>query len=216
MYPHLHHGFAYFSFNLSSFEYNWFFRRHGWRPNVGWCGAGGYVRRRRWVRLMMRPSDARLQAEAAVEDRCEDETNMSESRTEHLEDTVVWKGDEDDWNRVRKALKSLARDGLKLDLWTDWLSDLIGDGIFTPPRLGGDDPKQYIPDTQPGVVADSTSRSQERPHREWILAVLREHVSFHVFISSLLNLTSLIFHREKSYVVASSTPIPEHTSVISL
>ncbi|KAF8581636.1 hypothetical protein K439DRAFT_1241115, partial [Ramaria rubella] len=49
------------------FEYNWFFQRCHWRARVGWLSAGGYVRRRRWVRLMIRPSEVRLQAEAAVE-----------------------------------------------------------------------------------------------------------------------------------------------------
>ncbi|PPQ64268.1 hypothetical protein CVT24_008406 [Panaeolus cyanescens] len=36
------------------FEYNWMFRRHGWRARVGSFNAGGWVRRRRWVRLMVR------------------------------------------------------------------------------------------------------------------------------------------------------------------
>lgn len=38
------------------FEYNWMFRRHKWRAEVGSLNAGGWVRRRRWVRLMMRPA----------------------------------------------------------------------------------------------------------------------------------------------------------------
>ncbi|KAF8350060.1 hypothetical protein F5887DRAFT_858528, partial [Amanita rubescens] len=33
------------------FEYNWFFRRHHWRAEVGPLSAGGWVRRRRWIRL---------------------------------------------------------------------------------------------------------------------------------------------------------------------
>ncbi|KAK7058969.1 hypothetical protein VNI00_001593 [Paramarasmius palmivorus] len=37
------------------FEYNWVFRRHHWRAQIGSLSAGGFVRRRRWVRLMMRP-----------------------------------------------------------------------------------------------------------------------------------------------------------------
>src|ERR1700722_4665839 len=37
------------------FEYNWRFRRRGWRAEVGVLGSGGFVRRRMWVRLMMKP-----------------------------------------------------------------------------------------------------------------------------------------------------------------
>lgn len=38
------------------FEYNWMFRRTRWRAHVGSFNAGGWVRRRRWVRLMVRPA----------------------------------------------------------------------------------------------------------------------------------------------------------------
>ncbi|KAG8929663.1 hypothetical protein FRC02_005252 [Tulasnella sp. 418] len=41
----------------SGFEYNWAFRSKGWRPNPGTLSAGGWVRRRRWVRLMVRPAE---------------------------------------------------------------------------------------------------------------------------------------------------------------
>ncbi|KAF8509801.1 hypothetical protein JB92DRAFT_2943863 [Gautieria morchelliformis] len=162
------------------FEYNWFFRRHGWRPQAGWCGCGGYVRRRRWIRLMMRPSDARLQAEAAIEEGSrEDEANRSETTREQLAGhTHIWKGDENDWNRVRKALMSLTGDGPKLDLWADWLRDLIGENIFSSAHLREtteDDSTDKTPNTQTEPLADDVSRSQERPRWEWMLAVLREH-----------------------------------------
>ncbi|KAF6766022.1 hypothetical protein DFP72DRAFT_1028806 [Ephemerocybe angulata] len=38
------------------FEYNWMFRKHHWRSQVGPLSAGGWVRRRRWIRLMVRPA----------------------------------------------------------------------------------------------------------------------------------------------------------------
>ena len=41
------------------FEYNWSFRNGRWRSEVGYLSMGGFVRRRRWVRLMMRPGQAR-------------------------------------------------------------------------------------------------------------------------------------------------------------
>jgi hypothetical protein len=37
------------------FEYNWRFRQEGWKAQAGSMGFGGLVRRRRWLRLMMRP-----------------------------------------------------------------------------------------------------------------------------------------------------------------
>ncbi|EJU02059.1 hypothetical protein DACRYDRAFT_22443 [Dacryopinax primogenitus] len=33
------------------FEYNWWFRKKGWRPTIGFLSAGAFVRRRRWMRL---------------------------------------------------------------------------------------------------------------------------------------------------------------------
>lgn len=41
------------------FEYNWMFRSHHWHAKVGKLSAGGWVRRRRWIRLMMRPGKIR-------------------------------------------------------------------------------------------------------------------------------------------------------------
>lgn len=41
------------------FEYNWMFRTHHWCARVGKLSAGGWVRRRRWIRLMMRPGKKR-------------------------------------------------------------------------------------------------------------------------------------------------------------
>jgi hypothetical protein len=169
---------------LSSFEYNWCFRRHGWGAQVGWLGAGGYVRRRRWMRLMMRPSYARLQAEVALEDsRREDVATSSEQ--DQTEDTLVWKGDEGDWNRVRRSLKNLTRDGPRLDIWEDWLSDLISERMYTPPHCkdsSQDRSAGSTPNAHPEAIANCNSRSQEHPRREWILSVLREHASLHVLI----------------------------------
>ncbi|KIO27694.1 hypothetical protein M407DRAFT_189057 [Tulasnella calospora MUT 4182] len=38
-------------------QYNWGFRKKGWRPHPGNLSAGGWVRRRHWLRLMMRPAE---------------------------------------------------------------------------------------------------------------------------------------------------------------
>ena len=41
------------------FEYNWIFRKHHWKSHVGPMNIAGYVRRRRWIRLMVRPTPHR-------------------------------------------------------------------------------------------------------------------------------------------------------------
>jgi hypothetical protein len=48
------------------FEYNWRFRQNNWNSEVGTLSIGGWVRRRRWVRLMMRPAQATVEEKAAV------------------------------------------------------------------------------------------------------------------------------------------------------
>ncbi|EKM61044.1 uncharacterized protein PHACADRAFT_247370 [Phanerochaete carnosa HHB-10118-sp] len=127
------------------FEYNWLFRKHHWRAQTGFMSAGGWVRRRRWVRLMVRPalskqptgdtvSEATTGLLAAIlphpetgttrppsvivtaEDEDEDEKSWKED--------VVWKGNvEEDWQRCRRALMRLDRDGRKLELWQRWMHD---------------------------------------------------------------------------------------------
>jgi hypothetical protein len=129
---------------------------------------------------MMRPSDERLQAEAAIDEGSrEDEANRSETNNKQSGHTPIWKGDENDWNRVRKALISLTGDGPKLELWADWLRDLIGEKNFSSTQLRettehGSTGK--TPNTQAEPLADGVLRSQEHPRREWMVAVLREHV----------------------------------------
>ncbi|KAL0951181.1 hypothetical protein HGRIS_007912 [Hohenbuehelia grisea] len=47
------------------FEYNWLFRQHKWHARPGKFGKGSWVRRRRWLRLMVRPK-----AEDSSEQSC--------------------------------------------------------------------------------------------------------------------------------------------------
>ncbi|KAJ8083997.1 hypothetical protein PM082_002764 [Marasmius tenuissimus] len=49
------------------FEYNWVFRKHQWRAQTGTLSSGGYVRRRRWVRLMVRPGTKTREGEEMAE-----------------------------------------------------------------------------------------------------------------------------------------------------
>ncbi|KAG9029364.1 hypothetical protein FRB95_005371 [Tulasnella sp. JGI-2019a] len=116
------------------FEYNWAFRSNhkGWRAYPGAVSTGGWVRRRRWLRLMMRPADIRLDEEdIKVDDTTGVEVDKDGLRVDgdvHRQRTTVdaaaktWQGDPiADWDRCHKLLRSTNRDGRRLELWMDWL-----------------------------------------------------------------------------------------------
>ncbi|CCM07095.1 uncharacterized protein FIBRA_09422 [Fibroporia radiculosa] len=147
------------------FEYAWSFRSRRWRPNAGWLGAGGWVRRRRWVRLMVRNPRRKISAtnlkQTGDGNQLEGTPIMAEHAPQlvlimHEDDDVtrppsvvsspvededdvmgVWKGDERDWTRCHDALKRLDRDGRKLELWKRWLGiDYPLDESDTAPNAG--------------------------------------------------------------------------------
>ena len=127
------------------FEYNWAFRTKHWRAEVGTLSAGGWVRRRRWIRLMVRPAQAvkppepassaptphmlfqhiiHLEHHEAGMTRPPSVTTTPESRDSLTDSAVVWQGDlEGDWQRCHAALRKLGTDGRQLELWTHWLND---------------------------------------------------------------------------------------------
>lgn len=191
------------------FEYNWAFRpdgaRYGWRASPGkWLGSGGWVRRRRWVRLMTRPAD----------DRPEEAGRGKEVIREHeepdgVEAEQVWKGDlEGDWSRCHLLMRSLNRDGRRLELWRDWLgpdgnliqvtSDYLTAGeanqqngtkkdgmpdvpTVTVKRDSADEAQTTSPERQDEDEQFFTpnpipSEAPKDTRREWIVAVLRERV----------------------------------------
>jgi hypothetical protein len=130
------------------FEYNWMFRTHNWRAEVGSLNAGGWVRRRRWVRLMMRPARHRSRRQLedgdsglthstpttasswnrhSVASSCPPSVIAPGSVLPHdivdIDADEIWRGDdvEADWVRCHNLMKCLARDGRKLELWRKWL-----------------------------------------------------------------------------------------------
>lgn len=129
------------------FEYNWLFRRHNWRAQIGSFNAGGWVRRRRWIRLMVRPAKPRkkdlevigssiaspdpnssikpsyrLSTVSTFSPSTNTNLSRSSSRWSQIEPDEVWQGDpEGDWQRCRSLLKHIGRDGRKLELWKLWL-----------------------------------------------------------------------------------------------
>lgn len=118
------------------FEYSRSFRSKKWGSNPGFMSNRGLVRRRRWIRLMVRPAqvhrgaDSEVTAPDMVSTLPELEHNeegatrppsviltVSDASERDLE---VWKGDEGDWGRCHIALRRLGRDGIKLELWARW------------------------------------------------------------------------------------------------
>jgi len=112
------------------FEYNWFFRTDKWRSEVGKLSTGAWVRRRRWVRLMMKPAihpSKAVMAGAhtslhhfALSSR---PSSVSDSDSESLQRSgFVWEGDpQADWIHCHDCLRSFPRDGKKLEIWRQWL-----------------------------------------------------------------------------------------------
>ncbi|KDQ63553.1 hypothetical protein JAAARDRAFT_65576 [Jaapia argillacea MUCL 33604] len=128
------------------FEYNWVFKRRGW---VGIGGGVRWVRRRRWVRLMVRPRSGRCRGNGGEGD--EEGGNKGghghkgemsgpgsvgptpppsiifpndEGEHDEVGDVLekVWQGDpEGDWKRCHAVLKRLPRDGRMLEMWGRWL-----------------------------------------------------------------------------------------------
>ncbi|KAF9015166.1 hypothetical protein BDQ17DRAFT_1229141 [Cyathus striatus] len=124
------------------FQYNWLFRKHHWRAHVGPFSAGGWVRRRRWIRLMMKPAKTRLDEwdDAMFHEVSSSPGKDSNGRARHsiassfptsstsipvseVKLCEVWTGQDAaaDWQRCRRILKWCAQDSHRLELWKAWL-----------------------------------------------------------------------------------------------
>ncbi|KAH9898392.1 hypothetical protein C8Q73DRAFT_684699 [Cubamyces lactineus] len=131
------------------FEYSRSFRSRKWGPDPGFMSSRGLVRRRRWIRLMMRPAQTRhddldslVNAPGAlsilpelphIEEGATRPPSVLLTAVDEDEGTVdVWRGDEGDWVRCHLALRQLNRDGRKLELWATWLG--VADGVSVSRR----------------------------------------------------------------------------------
>jgi hypothetical protein len=200
------------------FEYNWFFRKHKWSAT-----SAAWVRRRRWIRLMMCPARPRIPPSTnehiasstspslsigvlavqgqspVVSDGARSRfswrsgiqslppsASSSRSATSSVAPGFIWQGDgSDDWERCHDYLRTLARDGKKLEAWKLWLGlhDVVGgkgekedvNGVTIAKKQWSEDegllPSQALV-ISPKVVDVSTT-----PPREWIVGAVREHVS---------------------------------------
>lgn len=128
------------------FEYSWFFRSKQWRPTVGPLSAGGLVRRRRWVRLMMRPAknlevqDGSPNTNAPFHGATRPPSVIAiKDAEESCRSTEIWRGDPDDWQRAHAVLRCASRDSRKLEMWSQWtgvsLSSNVSNEIVTRHRM---------------------------------------------------------------------------------
>ena len=203
------------------FEYNWLFRKHKWSAT-----SAAWVRRRRWIRLMMRPakqcsgpianghissspppiSGIGTPAGQGQNTRpspvpsCGGRSRYSwrsgaqshppsvlspRSTTSSIAPGFIWQGDGmDDWERCHDYLRSLTRDGKKLEVWESWLglSDVVEDG--EKESVGGANINRKQSTNDEGLLPSQglvkTSKTVDvgtTPPKEWIVAAIREHVS---------------------------------------
>lgn len=201
------------------FEYNWSFRNHAWRAQVGVLSAGGWVRRRRWVRLMMCPAKLhiKLGVSGLTPASSNDNVNASkhQSRGSSIPPSVntgfsgseinwddlglgsVWVGEDvgANWERCHHVLKKLGRDGRKLEVWRIWLGFYHPDhqDSFTEVNDEGKRRgKQWTEDESSEHAAQDGSffKSIVPPSKEMIVGVIREHVRrSSITLSSLLTLS---------------------------
>lgn len=174
------------------FEYNWIFRKKNWHAEVGLLSTGGFVRRRRWVRLMMRPAE-RPTPSKPNNDRHDRLTlpsqlfvclshlsvNTSSPSTDvvgstNLDVGNVWQGSlEEDWVRCHIAMKRLDRDGQKLELWKKWLGFQLTDSKAIDKKG-----KERQNDSQcpSSAQVEKEDPASSVPPKEWVGAVVQKYV----------------------------------------
>jgi len=159
------------------FEYNWFFRRHKWRPEPGAFSAAGLVRRRRWVRLMVRPrsvdkSDDGDGQNPAITLPLPRYSVVPDDGAQELEaaKAMVWSGEPDDWERIHHFMVRWNRDGTRLELWREWLG--------VPPqtrqrKVWSED--EYSSPSEEEIGHATKFRSLEGTQKNNLAAVVRDH-----------------------------------------
>jgi len=197
------------------FEYNWFFRKHRWSAT-----SAAWVRRRRWIRLMIRPAKQRLHPSTGGRTppsvspnpsvgipvsmspspvpNTEGGSQYPRSGMQSLPPSVssphsvgssiapgfIWQGDgADDWERCHDYIRSLTRDGKKLEVWKMWLG------------LGGVE-DEYVKESADGVNVNKKQRTEDEgvlpsqaivktskavdvstiPPRDWVVVAIREYM----------------------------------------
>jgi len=164
--------------HYDGFEYNWFFRRHKWRPEPGAFSAGGWVRRRRWVRLMMRPTRS---VEQSDDGDGHGQIPLSSTRYSIAPDdgaleleaakATVWSGEPNSWERIHHFMVRCNRDGTRLELWREWL----GVPPQTRQRKVWSEDEYSLPSEEEQNRHATKALSLEGAQRENLAAVVRDH-----------------------------------------
>lgn len=188
------------------FEYNWVFRAHKWRARVGTLSAGGWVRRRRWVRLMMRPAKSKQEGEMAHDQKSPASISggynkghrhsigsllppsISSDTGDSLDLEGIWSSDDADlnWTKCRPLMKHVGRDGRKLEIWKTWLGQnhSAPDSQEWTDRKGKARQKQWTEDDMPMLseyeaensLPDEFLSQLRCPPKENMIPMLRTHV----------------------------------------
>jgi hypothetical protein len=114
------------------FEYNYFFRTKGWKPTPGHFT---FVRRRRWLRLMVRSSQPTFSDPSSgrpmLPNKRDKDIVYPEISDNGCPEHPEWGTDvERNWANCHRILKCAGTDGRMLEMWTNWLG-LTSDGQLT-------------------------------------------------------------------------------------
>ncbi|KAG1749989.1 uncharacterized protein EDB91DRAFT_1344565 [Suillus paluster] len=169
------------------FEYNWFFRENNWHAEIGKLSTGAWVRRRRWVRLMMRPaqhttghsegssspstSKSRLSGQPLYTSLVHPQSDIALDELAR-EANLEWEGNEQDWVRCRCLMRRLGRDGRKLELWRMWLSPHLSDVSDTDLARKGKHPEY---ESSPSMSSGNNGSGIQSPPLEHLGTLLRNH-----------------------------------------
>ena len=163
------------------FEYNWRFRDNHWHSQIGKLGAGAWVRRRRWVRLMMRPAN-HTHGHSAPCNGIRTTIPFSPSlacpasKPSLVElDHHVWDGGEQDWHYVHRLLRQLGRDGRKLELWRVWLGPHTHASDSKAKGKQSDAPSLSSQDALEKRLSDVVPEGNPPPLVH-LITILRDHV----------------------------------------
>jgi len=170
------------------FEYNWLFRKGKWRSDVGNLSGGAWVRRRRWVRLMVKPAKQPSKSNTtespalshvsfgrAVPSSQLPSVAGSISESSSKPSDMIWEGDpHDDWLRCREYLRSFPQDGKKLEIWKQWFGSSNKESFMVVKKQWTED-DALLP-SQTLRTDDSKEFSVSPAPMESITPIIRENI----------------------------------------